>query len=130
MSKFILTSERNLLTVHNTLASKLKSFKRIFIKKGLMMKTFEYICWLHQTHNYEGISDMVVQLYADTPYHWHARYGKYKELIQYCLFLERYRVRDTEEEGFRLARELFDHLNLGHELGRTIKNYVLQILRS
>ena len=129
-SKFVLTSERNLLTVHNTLASKLKSFKRLFIKKGLMMKTFEYICWLHQTQNYEGISDMVVQLYADTPYHWEPRHGKYKELIQYCLFLERYRVRDTEEEGYRLARELFDHLNVGHELGRTIKNHVQQMLRS
>ena len=122
--QFILTSERNLLSMHITIATRIKSFKKLFIKKGLMMKIFEQICWLHQTQNYECISDMVVQLYSVTPYHWEPRHGKYKELIEYCLFLEKYKIRDSEEEGYHLARDLFDRLNLGHELGRAIKKYV------
>jgi hypothetical protein len=110
------------------MVTRLKAFKRLFVKRGLMMKTFDYINWLHHNEDYKGISDMITELYADTPYHWEPRYKKYKELINYCLFLEYYRDRVSENEGIRLANKLFESLSLDHELGCAIKKRVQLIL--
>lgn len=127
---FVQTSERNLLAIHVTMVARVKAFKRLFLKQGLMMKTFDYINWLHHREDYKGISDMITQLYADTPYHWEPRYKKYKELINYCLFLEYYKDRASENEGILLANKLFEGLSLDHELGCAIKKRVQLILQS
>jgi len=127
---FVQTSERNLLAIHVTMVARVKAFKRLFLKRGLMMKTFDYINWLHHREDYKGISDMITQLYADTPYHWEPRYKKYKELINYCLFLEYYRDKASENEGIRLANKLFESLSLDHELGCAIKKRVQLILQN
>ena len=129
-SPFVVSSERHLLTIHNTMTPKIKSFKRLFIKRGKMMKTFDYINWLHQIGDYASISQMITQLYADLPHLWTPRHYKYLELIQYCIFLEYYRYKLDEEEGIMLAGELIDGLNLGHELGRTIEKRVKQMLHT
>ena len=112
------------------MVARVKAFKRLFLKRGLMMKTFDYINWLHHREDYKGISDMITQLYADTPYHWEPRYKKYKELINYCLFLEYYKDRASENEGILLANKLFESLSLDHELGCAIKKRVQLILQS
>jgi hypothetical protein len=127
---FVQTSEKNLLAIHVTMVARVKAFKRLFLKRGLMMKTFDYINWLHHREDYKGISDMITQLYADTPYHWEPRYKKYKELINYCLFLEYYKDRASENEGILLANKLFESLSLDHELGCAIKKRVQLILQS
>ena len=112
------------------MVARVKAFKRLFLKRGLMMKTFDYINWLHHREDYKGISDMITQLYADTPYHWEPRYKKYKELINYCLFLEYYKDRASENEGVLLANKLFESLSLDHELGCAIKKRVQLILQT
>jgi len=127
---FVQTSEKNLLAIHVTMVARVKAFKRLFLKRGLMMKTFDYINWLHHREDYKGISDMITQLYADTPYHWEPRYKKYKELINYCLFLEYYKDRASENEGVLLANKLFESLSLDHELGCAIKKRVQLILQT
>lgn len=111
------------------MAIKIKSFKRIFIKKGLMMRTFEYINYLHANDDYGGISTMINQLYSDLPPHWILRHYKYMELIEYCSFLEYYRYRINNAEGMALGLELIDRLNMGHELGRAIEAKVRSIIR-
>ena len=125
---FVTTSERNLLAIHNTMATKIKSFKRLFIKKGLMMRTFDYINWLHTTSDYTGISEMITQLYSDLPPNWTMRYGKYMDLINYCMFLELYRYKLDENDGKRLGLDCIASLNTSHELGSAIEAKIRTIM--
>jgi len=129
-SKFITSSEKNLLSIHNVIATKLKAFKRLFIKKGVMMRTFEYINYLHARKDYVGISEMIGQLYSDLPPHWTLRYHKYMELIDYCSFLEysQYKIHHTDMTVVGL--ELIASLNMDHELGRAIEVKVRSVLSS
>ena len=125
---FVATSERNLLVIHNTMAAKIKSFKRLFIKKGLMMRTYEYINWLHTTSDYTGISEMITQLYSDLPPNWTMRYGKYMDLINYCMFLGLYRYKLDENDGKRLGLDCIAGLNTSHELGSAIEAKIRTIM--
>ena len=129
-SPFVVNSERNLLRIHNDMTTNIKSFKRLFIKRGKMMKTFDYINWLHRGGDYSGISRMISQLHSDLPPHWTPRHCKYLELIQYCMFLECYRERLDDEDGSMLAGELITTLDMGHELGRAIEKRVKLMLNS
>ena len=129
-SPFVVNSERNLLRIHNDMTTKIKSFKRLFIKRGLMMRTFDNINRLHQAGDYSGISRMVSQLHSEIPPHWTPRHSKYLELIHYCCFLEFYRNRDDNEEAAIIAEDLISTLNMGHELGRAIEKRVKLILHS
>jgi hypothetical protein len=127
---FVEHSERRLLVIHNAIAAKVKAFKRIFVKKGLMMRTFDYINQLHENKDFKGISKMITQLqieYMDPQYRFNRDY-KYNELIGYCFFLEDYRIKKNDAEGIILGAELIGTLNVGHELGRSIEKKILQII--
>lgn len=123
-------SEQRLIMIHNSLAAKVKSFKRLFIKRGLMMRTFDYINYLHQKGYYSEIRRMMSDLYKDLPHLWQPRYGKYIDLIKYCQFLESYHRRKSDTEGIILAKELIGSLDMGHELGNAIQKQVNRILNS
>ena len=112
---WVSTSERNLLAAHDTMALRLKRVRRIFIKKGKMMKTFDHINRLHDTRNYKGIQRVADMLYRDMPSPWSPRHHKYHELIGYCQFLKEIRA-----GGEGLLEELRASLNMGHELGDAI----------
>jgi hypothetical protein len=127
---FVEHSERRLLVIHNAIAAKVKAFKRIFVKKGLMMRTFDYINQLHENKDFKGISKMITHLqieYMDPQYRFNRDY-KYNELIGYCFFLEDYRIKKNDAEGIILGAELIGTLNVGHELGRSIEKKILQII--
>lgn len=125
---FVTGSERNLLAIHNTMAAKIKSFKRLFIKKGLMMRTLDYINWLHMTGDYTGISEMITQLDSNLPPYWTMRYGKYMDLINYCMFLGSYRYRLDENDGKRIGLDCISTLNTSHELGSAIEAKIRSII--
>jgi hypothetical protein len=112
------------------MANKIKSFKRLFIKKGKMMNIFDYINWLHRIGDYSGISRMASQLNSDLPPYWTPRHHKYLELIHYCIFLESYQEKLDDEEGAMLAKELINILDIGHEVGRAIERRVNHIIHS
>jgi len=127
---FVERSERRLLIIHNAIAARLKTFKRIFIKKGLMMRTFDYINQLYENKDFKGISKMITRLqieYNDPQYRFNRDY-KYNELIAYCMFLEDYHNKKNDAEGIILGAELIEMLNVGHELGRCIEKKILQII--
>lgn len=130
MSSFVTRSERYLLSIHNTISSKVKSFKRLFIQKGLLLRTFDYITWLYEKEDFNGIELVIMQLHSQVPVHWSPRYYKYYELIDYCVFLISYNRNLTAIEGLTAATDLIATLNLGHELGRRIEKKVLDILRN
>jgi hypothetical protein len=129
-SKFVTSSEKNLLSIHNDIAVKLKAFKRLFIKKGLMMRTFEYINGLHARKDYVGISEMIGQLYSDLPPHWTLRYHKYMELIDYCSFLEYSQYKMHHSDIALVGMEVIASLNMSHELGRAIEAKIRSVLCS
>ena len=128
-TQFLAKSERRLLAIHNAITPKIKSFKRFFIEKGKMMTIFENISWMYQAKDFSGIIQISEYLQRSIPVHWSPRYYKYYELIQYCIFLEKYHYRTNDIEGLELASELLGLLNVGHELGRAIEKKVMQILK-
>ena len=123
-SPFTTMSERNLLIAHNTIAARIKCLKRFFIKKGEMMKTFDYINSLHQKGDYIAIDRVCTLLEQDiTPSH-RPQYFKIRELINYCVFLDELRyIRDSHMLA-ALVSDMIDTLNIGHELGRAIERRV------
>lgn len=123
-------SERQLLAIHNILTAKLKSLKRVFIKKGEMMTLFDSITSMYKNNDYSSILKISIALEKSIPHHWSPRYNKYYELIYYCMFLKNYHNRISDLEGLELASEILSNLNLGHELGRAIEKNVMQILKS
>ena len=125
---WVRTSERHLREAHETVALKLKRFKRIFIQKGEMMKTFDHINRLHDSKNYKGIQRVIRMLYRDMPPHWMPRYHKYKELIRYCQFLEDIRFANGVERA-NLIEDLRNSLDMGHEVGVSIYEHTLSKCR-
>jgi len=121
MLQWVERSEKRLLAAHESMALKLKQFKRIFISKGTMMKTFDHINRLHDSGNYKGIRRVVEMLYRDMPPHWSCRYHKYEGLIRYCEFLE-------SSQRANLLEELRASLNMGHELGRGIYGRAVELV--
>lgn len=119
-------SERNLVVVHNTISSRIKSIKRTFFKKGQMMKTFEYINSLHDKNDYVAIERVIRLLRKEMPPSWSSspRYYKYQELIAYCEFLVEIRNATDPYTISRCAVNLIESLNMGHELGRVIERRV------
>lgn len=129
-SPFVIKSERNLLITHNTLASGIKAAKRLLIKRGKMMKTFDYINRLHSKEDYTAIERVIQTLYGEIkPEHIHQsnRY-KYYELIGYCIFLQEYKYVKDGAMLASMAKDLLDTLNVGHELGRSIERRVKMLV--
>ena len=129
-SPFYIKSERNLLLTHNTLASAIKRTKRLLMKRGKMMKTFDYINRLHEKNDNAAIERVVDILYSEIkPDHIHQsnRY-KYYELISYCYFLQEYKFVNDATTLADLATDLIKILNMGHELGRSIERQVKMIV--
>jgi len=123
-SPFFTSSERNLLIAHNTIASRIKAFKRNFIRKGQMMKTLDYINSLHKKSDYIAIARVSQVLEQTMPPHWVPRHFKYMELISYCLFLQEYRTLTDPNDIVNLTNSILGTLNMGHELGRAIERSV------
>ena len=128
--QFITKSERRLISIHNAITPKIKSFKRFFIEKGKMMTIFENITWMYEAKDFSGILQVSECLERSIPVHWVPRYYKYHELLYYCVFLEKYHYRTNDLEGLELASEMLGLLNVGHELGRAIEKKVIQILKN
>ena len=129
LSNWIVKSEKRLLNVHNNIASKLKSIKRVFISKGQMMKTFDYINSLHAKNDYRGIETMISMLHNNLPPIHSPRYHKYQQLIDYSIFLIEIKNIDNYNECNILAYDLIQSLNVGHELGCNIQNRVYELIR-
>jgi hypothetical protein len=109
-----------------------KTLKRVFIKKGIMMSEFDYIMSHYHDRNFAAITRTIWRLhkdYLETPFHGQ-RYFKYKELMAYCEFLllfEDYSMNRTliRNNGAKLLASV----NLGHELGTNIQLNVTILLK-
>ena len=131
-SELYIDLESSLLDFHNNFTPYIKSMKKVFIKKGVMMSKFDYINSLYDSNNYIGINiivDMLYREYSSIPF-YSQRYTKYEELIHFCEFLLlffnntiRYHV--IREEGCKLIH----NLNMGHELGIKIAKRVSKMLK-
>ena len=129
-SNWVLRSEQNLLNAHNSIASKVKFIKRIFIPKGKMMKIFDNINTLHNNNDYDGIENIYNILTKNLPVRHSPRFHKYQELINYTAFLFDYRNTNDYNERIMLAHYLIQKLNVSHELGYLIKNRVCELVKS
>jgi hypothetical protein len=126
MSRFVTTSEKNLLHIHYVLVSNVKFIKKFF-RKGQMMKAFEYIRSLYNKKNFKAIERVQEVLVEKMPNFHGYQYNKYSELIEYCQLL----LDSRTLPGWDLhmhANDMIAVLDTNHELGRCIQEHILVVL--
>jgi len=106
-----------------------KAIVKLFIKQGLMMRTFNHINSLYESGDSIGLRNMVSVLLKEKKICTVHRQYKYEELIRYCEFLTQIRGSKTFQNT-HLGSDLIDTLNLDHELGRAIRERVNQIYKN
>ena len=104
----------------------MKELNKLLNGNGVMLNKFHHITKLYEIGDHDGILLMYCHLNEDIQHASSRRYHKFKELINYCLFLDMFRGLEIFVRN-PLAKELIDSLNLEHELGRSIKKKVSEM---
>lgn len=103
-----------------------KAFIKIFRRYGYMMQLFNQINTFYDAANHQALRNLQQSLQTESKVCVYGRQPKYTELILYAEFLLRFDA-SPPMVRFSLVKNLLNHVNMTHELGRNISAKVIEI---